>query len=310
MSIIVTGSNGFFGKPLAEFLTRSGYDVYGVQRQKSASTFQQLIMSDFHDQQKWNAILKDKKTIIHCAARVHQMSDKNNLETQKLYFDTNYAITKKIVDAALAQNVKHFIFISSVAAFSFDLSLPQTELLLSLRLRWSFYGESKYKAEEYLRSIGSKTGLKITILRPPLIYGPHVKGNLETLVKLVQKKIPLPFKSIATRKSLISIDNFLDLILNLINNPKAWDKTYFVKDYDLPLNAIVSEMYKSFNMPSQLFAFPEFLMNLMVKTPVLGNKIERFMQELVFDDTPIRDALKWAPSFSYQDGIKKMVQSF
>ncbi|MDP1723855.1 MAG: NAD-dependent epimerase/dehydratase family protein [Alphaproteobacteria bacterium] len=307
MSIIVTGSNGFFGKPLAEFLTRSGYDVYGVQRQKTTSTFQQLIMPDFHDQQKWNAILKDKKTIIHCAARVHQMNDKNNFETQKLYFDTNYAITKKIVDAALVQNVKHFIFISSVAAYPFDLSLPQTELLSSLRLRWSFYGESKYKAEEYLRSIKD---MKITILRPPLIYGPHVKGNLETLVKLVQKKIPLPFKSIATRKSLISIDNFLDLILNLISNPNAWDKTYFVKDYDLPLNAIIAEMCKTLNMPSQLFAFPEFFLNLMIKTPILGHKVERFMQELVFDDTPIRDALKWAPSFSYQDGIKKMVQSF
>lgn len=307
ISIIITGSNGFFGKPLATFLMRAEYDVFGVQRQKTESMFQQLILSDFHDQQKWKEFLKDKKTIIHCAGRAHRMNDKKNVETQRLYVDTNYGLTKIIVDAALTQNVKHFIYISSVAAYPFDLALQKTEYLSSLRQRWSYYGESKYKAEEYLRSIKPETGLKITILRPPLIYGPHVKGNLATLIKLVQKKIPLPFKSIATKKSLISIDNFLDLILNLINNPKAWGDTYFVKDYDLPLNVIVAEIYKALNIPSQLFSCPELLLNSIKKIPILKNKVERFTQELIVDDTPIRNALKWKPAYSYQDGFKKMV---
>jgi UDP-glucose 4-epimerase len=307
ISIIITGSNGFFGKPLATFLMRADYDVFGVQRQKTESTFQQLILSDFHDQQKWNVILKDKKTIIHCAGRAHQMNDKKNIETQKLYFDINYGLTKKIVEAALTQNVKHFIYISSVAAYPFDLTLQKTEKLNSLRQRWSYYGESKYKAEEYLRSIKPETGLKITILRPPLIYGPHVKGNLATLIKLIQKNIPLPFKSITTKKSLISIDNFLDLILSLINNPKAWGDTYFVKDYDLPLNIIVSEIYKALNVQSQLFSCPELILNSIKKIPILKNKVERFTQELIVDDTPIRDVLKWKPAYSYQDGFKKMV---
>lgn len=306
MSIVVTGTNGFLGKPLAEFLTKANYDVFGVQRQQTTSAFNQIIMPDFHSIVDWQYVLKDKKTIIHCAARAHQMSDQQNDQTKKLYLDTNYEITKKIANAAIDQGLKHFIFISSVAAFPFDLNMPQTEHLKSLRKRWSFYGESKYKAEEYLRSIKPETGLAVTILRPPLIYGPHVKGNLATLIKLAQKKIPLPFKSITTKKSLISIDNFSDLIFNLMNNKDAWGGTYFVKDYDLSLNVIIDEIYKAFNISSQLFSFPKMLLDLIAKMPILGNKIERFTQELIFDDAPIRKILKWQPAYSYQDGFKKM----
>ena len=309
MSLIITGTNGFLGNPLASFLHQKGENVLGIQRQNNQNSYPTQILPDYFESQKWDEFLEGKKTFIHCAARAHQMSDKKNEITKQLYLHQNHELTQFLAQKAAQHKLDHFIFISSVAAFPFDPNEIPSKKSLILKERWSFYGESKFLAESALKKIESESNMKVTILRPPLIYGPNVKGNLATLIRIAQKGIPLPFKSIRSQKSMISIDNFSDLIHKLTQKKEAWGHTYFVKDYDTELNLLLETIYTCLHTSSKLLPFPSSWLSLLSKAPFLGDKIDRFTQELVFDDSLLRKNLDWTPPFSFEDGIQKMVNS-
>lgn len=308
--ILITGTTGFLGNPMANYLHEKGLEVVGLQRRETNSMFPTIAIPDFFDAPALEAAFQKTKakTIIHCAARAHRTNDKKNHETRALYVKENTQLTKTLGEIGQKMGIEHFIFISSVAASPFDPNEIHLQNKEALKVRYQFYGESKFLAEAALRKIEKTSLMKVTILRPPLIYGPQVKGNLEALLRIVKKGIPLPFATISSCKSMISSQNFADLILTILKTSNAWGKTYFVKDYDIPLNFLLREMYKNLDLKPRLMPFPKSFLTFLGKYMPFGKKLTQITQELVFDDFELRKTLKWTPPFSAEEEIKKMVQ--
>ena len=210
MLIAITGSNGFIGNYLSKYLINSGYKIRRIQRKKGKNVF---LINDLENNNDWRKILSGVDVVIHCASKVHSFqSSKKNISE---YESINVLATKRIAKEAAKLNVKKLIFLSTVKVYG-EKTLPK----IPFNNKTEFnpedeYSKSKCRAENVLREVSKKYGLKIIIIRIPLVYGPLVGANFLNLIKLVNLKIPLPFGNIQNKRSIIFIGNLADFICNL-----------------------------------------------------------------------------------------------
>ena len=173
------------------------------------------------------------------------------------------------------------------------------------------YGISKREAEDALREISTLTGMEIVIVRPPLVYGPGVKGNFLRLMRLVGRGIPLPLASISNQRSLVYLGNLVDAITACIDSPAAAGKTYLVSDgKDVSTPELIRRLAAVLGRPSRLFPFPHSLLAL--GGAILGKRDEvaRLTGSLQVDSTRIRDDLHWQPRFSLDQGLAETARWF
>ena len=171
------------------------------------------------------------------------------------------------------------------------------------------YGISKWEAEKGLSEISKQTGLEVVIIRAPLVCGPGVKGNLRSLIKLIQYRIPLPFSLIKNQRSLISIDNLVDLIIYCIEDHKISGNTFLVSDEkDISTPDLVRQIASSMGLSARLFPLP--LSFLKFFGFILGkkNEIDRLIGSLQIDNSYTKKILNWTPPVSVEEGIRRMVQ--
>ena len=212
MLIAVTGSNGFIGKHLCNYLKKIGYDVRPIQRVKEKDAFQ---INDLKDNNDWERVLKGSDIVIHCASKVHSFEKKS--EKNKLsYEEINVLATEKIAKEAVKLGIKKFIYLSTIKVYGEKTLAGEPIKNDSILNPMDTYSLSKLRAEEKLRNISAKNGLKIIIIRIPLVYGPLVKANFLSLIRLVNLQIPLPLKNIANKRSIIFIGNLVDFISKCI----------------------------------------------------------------------------------------------
>ena len=172
-----------------------------------------------------------KDIVVHLAARAHVMKDRTD-DPLKVYRKINTRSTLNLAKQAALSGVKRFIFVSTIKVlgetpylgkdFKFDDPLDPKDP----------YSISKAEAEEGLKSIGESYGMEIVIIRPPLVYGQGVKGNFRNLMKLINLKVPLPFRSLKNKRSFVSVTNLIDLIITCLGHPKAKNQTFLVSDDD------------------------------------------------------------------------------
>lgn len=208
MKIMVTGATGFVGKKLVESLATK-YEVVAIVRRKEQliPSVEQRVVPDISSSTDWSGIMRDIDVVIHLAARVHVMQETED-DPLAAFRSVNVRGTRTLAEEAANQGVKKFIFMSSIKVHGEEThdhpySAADTPSPVDP------YGISKWEAEQELRSVSRVTGLPIVILRPPVIYGPGVKGNILRLAKLTSKKIPLPFGAVHNRRSMISVQNLL-----------------------------------------------------------------------------------------------------
>lgn len=147
--------------------------------------------------------------VVHLAGKAHQMQQIDD----QVYFDVNYDLTRQLADRAKQQGVKQFIYISSTKVYGDDIREELDEQ--SPCLPTDAYGASKLKAEQYLQSIAGDN-FTVAIIRPPLVYGPEVKGNMIRLLQLANKNYPLPFGHSRNARSMVFVDNLLALINRVV----------------------------------------------------------------------------------------------
>lgn len=208
MKIMVTGATGFVGRKLVESLATK-YEVVAIVRRKEQliPSVEQRVVPDISSSTDWSGIMRDIDVVIHLAARVHVMQETED-DPLAAFRSVNVRGTRTLAEEAANQGVKKFIFMSSIKVHGEEThdhpySAADTPSPVDP------YGISKWEAEQELRSVSRVTGLPIVILRPPVIYGPGVKGNILRLAKLTSKKIPLPFGAVHNRRSMISVQNLL-----------------------------------------------------------------------------------------------------
>ena len=171
------------------------------------------------------------------------------------------------------------------------------------------YAQSKYEAEKKLLEINAKTSLEVIIIRPPIVYGNGAKGNISRLIKLLKLKLPLPFGLIENKKSFISIDNLVDILVCCVKHPNLKGKVFLVSDdEDISLNDFLQNIARELGYRLLIFPFPIFLLKLIANFLGKTNEINKLISNLQIDINYTKDTLNWKPRLSVKDAIRKMLK--
>lgn len=310
MTVLITGASGFVGSNLLNRLPLNDVVILGRNKQKnylSYKFYEKAILSHVDYTQSLNNV----DVIIHLAARVHVMNEAI-IDPLESYRQVNTYGTSNLARQAACAGVKRFIFVSSIkvngektianrAFSSTDAQAPEDD-----------YGLSKAEAEQELFTISKETGMEVVIIRPTLVYGPGVKANFASLMNLVRKGIPLPFGCITQNKrSLISVENLVDLIITCIDHPKAANQVFLVSDdYDVSTSEMVREMADALGKPTWQLPIPVWCYKLAGKLFNKMDVVDRLTGSLQVDITHTKDTLGWAPPQTLQEGFKQAAQAF
>ncbi|HXV12370.1 MAG TPA: SDR family oxidoreductase [Burkholderiales bacterium] len=310
--ILVTGASGFIGSALVPALKAAGYATRCAvrrlpeQRSHDAET---AAVGDIDGTTEWAEALRDVETVVHLAARTHVLRETAS-DPLAAYRRVNVDGTRQLATQAAAAGVRRLVFLSSIKVngertfarpYTED-DTPQPE---------DAYGITKWEAEQALRAIERETGLQVVVLRPPLVYGPGVKGNFLRLMKLVSRGWPLPLASVRNQRSLVYLGNLVEAILACIKTPAAAGRTYLVSDgHDLSTPDLVRALAECLGVPPHLYPFPPSL--LMLGASLVGKREEaaRVLGSLQVESSRIRKELGWQPPHTMEEGLTETARWF
>ena len=305
MKVLVTGANGFVGQNLSNQLEAGGHDVIRAVRKKTDS--QETSVGNIGADTDWLDKLYDVECVIHCAARVHVMKEMH-AEALAAYRSVNLDGTRRLAEQAAQSGVRRFIYLSTIKVNGEQTELAKPFSVSDAVAPVDSYAISKWEAEQALFEISRSTGLEVVILRPPLVYGPGVKGNFFSLVSLISKGIPLPLGAIDNKRSLVGLDNLLDLIIRCINHPAAVGQVFLVSDgQDLSTPELISYLAESMGKKIWLIPVPKTYLLLLGKMTGRLSQVQRLVGSLQVDITKTCELLDWTPPLSVSEGLHRAV---
>ena len=282
LKVVVTGAGGFVGGRFME-MNKDRFDLIPVSLR--STPVEGLDLSGVN-------------SIVHLAGKAHEMQPIDD----QVYYDINYGLTKKLAEEARRQLVPHFVYISSVKVWGDETPGPLNEH--SPCEPTDAYGKSKLQAEEMLLH-GSAVSFKVAIVRPPLVYGPGVKGNMIRLLQLADKNYPLPFGNIRNLRSMVYTDNLIGLI-NTILYQQATGVYIAGDEQPVSTEFLVRTIRKSLNKPENLIGLPGSVRMLLKKfKPALYT---RLFGSYIIDNSLTNKRLRFQPPVSTQTGIGQMVR--
>ncbi|MFW1677445.1 UDP-glucose 4-epimerase family protein [Pontibacter sp. JAM-7] len=307
LHVLLTGVSGFVGRRLAHTLIESRKVQVRVSARNSNSSIEGL--APFHAELTpsfdWMLALQNCDVVVHTAARAHIMKEEV-VDPLAEYRRVNVEGTLNLARQAAAAGVKRFIFISSIKVNGEQTPLGKPFLVDDAPAPEDAYGISKWEAEQGLQKLAMETGLEVVIIRPPLVYGPGVKGNFASLIQLVKKGLPLPLGAIHNRRSLVGLDNLVGLIITCIEHPAAANQVFLAGDgQDLSTSELLRGVAKAVGRSSRLIPVPASI--LMLAATLLGKKpmAQRLLGSLQVDISKARDLLGWEPPVSVEEGLKR-----
>ena len=306
MKVLVTGVSGFVGSATCVRLVTQGMDVVGTVRQLPTQPLPGVdyrIVSDLNGDTDWRQALTGVGAIIHCAGRVHVMRE-TAADPLVAFRAANVAGTEQLARQAAVAKVRRFIFLSSVKVNGEGGSVAYCET--DPPAPQDSYGISKYEAELSLREIAVETGMEMVMVRSPLIYGPGVKANFLALMRALARGIPLPLGAIHNRRSMVALDNVVDLIVTCIQHPAAVNETFLVSDgEDLSTTELIHRLACAMCRPARLIPVPTTV--LITGLMLLGKRemAKRLCGTLQVDITKVRKVLGWIPPVSVDEGLRR-----
>ncbi len=306
-SILVTGAGGFVGLRLCARLAAAGYTVKAAVRRDSAAlaaitpAAHIFRVGDIGPGTDWQAALAGVDMVVHLAARAHVMRDGAS-DPLAEYRRVNVAGSERLARAAAAAGVRRLIYMSSIKVngeATVDAPFRESDAPAPL----DAYGRSKWEAEQLLSRIAAETGLAVTVLRPPLIYGAGVKGNLARLLRWIERGLPLPFASVVNRRSLIYLENLIDAALAVMRHP-APGRLYLVSDaHDLSTPQLIRALARGLDKTPRLLAVPPSLLRLSGACTGQRDAVGRLVGSLQIDASRIAVELGWRPAYDPKQGL-------
>ncbi len=314
-NILLTGASGFVGRLLTQILITSGYGVVVALHHSNSrpdknffGDCETVVIDRSRPDLGLSNVIRNVDVVIHLAARVHIMNDPDP-NPLSAFRKVNVELTKQLAELAIATaHVKRFIYISSLhvngsisSAHPFnEVDKPEPP---------SPYALSKWEAEQYLNKLAKKTSMEIVIIRPPLVYGPGVKANFLSLLKLTKLGLPLPVGLLNNKRSMISVNNLVNFIVCCIEHPKAANETFLISDdCDVGTKELFRKLTGFFGKRPLLLPVPPrvlyFLGSLLGKKEV----VDRLCAPLQVDITKAKNLLNWKPVQTLDDGLKEAVE--
>jgi len=313
MRILVTGATGFVGKALVNELLDAKHNVVACVRRHSSelrSEVEQIIIGDIgllDEKNTLNDCMKNIDVVVHTAARVHIMKDRAS-DPLSEFRKVNTAATLILARAAAAAGIKRFIFLSTIkvngeftpvgGSFSEEDSCNPTDP----------YAISKWEAEKGLMDLAGQTEMEVVVIRPPLIYGPGVKGNFASMIELVNKGIPIPLGKVENQRSLLALDNIVSFIIVCLEHPKATNQIFLLSDgQDVSTVQLIQSIAHLQDKNANLLSIPtswiSFLAGLLGKRDVA----ERLLGSLSVNNSKARNMLGWEPIVSMEQQLEKTI---
>ncbi len=300
MKVLVTGANGFIGSALCTGLRHT--DVEVVRGVRSPIDPSEVSIDCLHNNVSLELSLKSGiDSVVHLAGRVPPMSGYSEAY-DGLYRQVNAERTANLARLCARYGVRRFVFVSTIKVLGEGRTQPYRDD--ELPAPSDEYAASKWLGEQALSQVSSETGMEIVVLRPPLVYGPGVKGNFLRLLESIDRRRPLPFACIRNQRSLIYLGNLVDIIRLCLSHPKAAGKTFLVSDAsDVSTPELVRLMSDALGRRALLVPIPVAWIAL--AGSVFGKQaaVDRLLGSLVVDVSSLKDELGWQPPYTIQTGL-------
>ncbi len=303
--VLLTGANGFVGQNLAPVLTANGMIIRLAQRRSSAHP-NTVVIDAVGPQTDWNEALSEVDAVVHLAARVHHPHEEGAVE---IYRNINTDGTLHLARCAASAGVRQFIFLSTVLVngSSTDGRPPFRED--DRVMPRGTYGMSKAAAEAGLEAIANDTDMKITVIRPPLIYGPGALGNFRLLAKAVKRGIPLPFGSIHNRRAFLGVGNLASFVVHQLTHPGGkFDIFLLADDEVISTPEFVRRIGKALGKKSRMVPFPILALKAIFRIVGRSEAADSVVGSLEIDASK---ALKtgWRPEINLDQGLRSALQA-
>jgi len=311
--VMLTGADGFAGRILAEHLQEKQYQLLSAVRKLDPSDKipgDKRIIGNLNEETDWSQALDGVEIVVHLAARAHILREK--AEHLDLYDLVNHRATLNLARQALSHGVRRFIFVSTAGVHGragLTRLRPGTEE--SPLSPQGPYAKSKLEAENGLRRLAAESGLELVIIRPVLMYGPGVKGNLRTLMKWLRRGLPWPLASVDNRRSFLNVRNFADFAVCCLEHPQAAGQTFILADgRDLSTLELLRQTGRALGVGVRSWPCPPGLLragaNCLGRPELAG----QLLDDLSFDISKAKSRLGWRPPFSLEEGLKEMADHF
>jgi nucleoside-diphosphate-sugar epimerase len=304
MRWLVTGAYGFVGRELCTALNQQGYAVRGAVRNTiSATQLPCVAVGSMTEKTDWSEALRGVDVVIHLAARVHVMKE-SAADPLAEFLRVNLFGTSNLAQQAAHAGVKRLVYVSSVKVNGEQTPETQSFAESDEPDPQDPYAISKWRAEQDLQRIAYETGLEIVIVRPPLVYGPGVKGNFMRLLNAIDKGIPLPLAGANNLRSLLYVGNLVDALIACATQPAAAGQTYLVSDgEDVSTAMLVGKIARALERTGRAFYFPPALLRAGASGLGRAEQVDRLFSSLRMSSEKLRSELGWVPPYTLEQGL-------
>lgn len=304
--IAVTGAAGFIGRALCAGLAARGHDVLALTRRPALPIpgAEMRAAGDISDTTDWPTHLVGAAAVIHLAGRAHAGG-------RAADFAGEAAAAAALARGAAGCGVGRLVQVSSVRAMA-AASAPGRPLTeIDPPRPTDPYGRGKLAIEHAVAAAAREAGIELVILRPPLVYGPGVKANFRALLRLVASGLPLPFAALDNRRSLIFLDNLVDLLARAAVDPAAAGRLVLARDApDLSTPQLIRALAAGLGRRPFLFPLPAAVWPPLAALPLLGSRLARLSESLAIDDRASRAALGWRPPIAAEAALFATARAF
>lgn len=311
MTVLVTGATGFVGQALVGRLAADAVPVRAAVRNPVQLAGAQVVaVGDIGPRTDWRTALAGVDCVVHLAARVHVMREQAAdplAEFRKVNVDGTLALARQ----AAAAGVRRFIFISSIKVSGESTAPGRPFAADDVPAPVDPYGISKLEAERGLSALAAETRMEVVIIRPVLVYGPGVKANFRSMMAWLRRGMPLPLGAIHNQRSLVALDNLVDMIVTCLDHPAAAGQVFLVSDgEDLSTTGLLRRMGVALGKPARLLPVPATWLGGAARLLGRGDVAQRLCGSLQVDIEKTRRLLGWTPPVTVDEALRKTARHF
>jgi UDP-glucose 4-epimerase len=305
--VLVTGADGFVGRFMVSALARAGWRVRRAIRSSSSFAPSEDVFCglELTPSTRWSEALEGVQAVVHTAARAH-FPARLQQRQRDLYWSVNVESTRHLAQSAADAGVKRFVFLSSIAVngSNTDGRAPFSET--DAVAPDTIYGKSKAAAEDFLRGISANSSMRVTSVRPPMIYGRGARGNFRRLLTALNAGVPLPFALVENRRAFIGIDNLTSFVTHRLGDDTASKSDVFIvaDDERVSTPEFLRMLARAHGLNARLLPFPVSMLRFALDRSRLSDALLKSLEL----DTSRAKATGWEPALTMAEGLRRAAQ--